>query len=217
MFTGIITDVGRVRSIEARGDTRFVIATRFGPDTIALGVSIACSGACLTVVDRGRDLSHDLPAWFAVDASAETLACTTLGDWREGTAVNLERALAMGDELGGHLVSGHVDGTAQLVSVVKQGDSVRLAFSVAADLLPFIAPKGSMTLDGVSLTVNTVSAEGFAVNIIPHTQSATTLGQCRPGDRLNLEVDMLARYVARLMSADPADKTVTGTVECAGS
>ncbi|MEQ8370055.1 MAG: riboflavin synthase, partial [Alphaproteobacteria bacterium] len=174
MFTGIITDVGRVLSVSTAGDTRFVIATRYDTPAIALGASIACSGACLTVVDRGRDGAGDLACWFAVEASAETLACTTLGGWRPGTPVNLERALAMGDELGGHLVAGHVDGVAELLSAEPDGDSRRLTVAVPPDLAAYIAAKGSVTLDGVSLTVNRVGDGRFTVNIIPHTQSQTT-------------------------------------------
>ena len=196
MFTGIISDLGRVRAVEERGDTRLTIET--GTDTagIDLGASISCSGACLTVVDKGPD-------WFAADVSAETLSKTTLGGWGPGTAVNLERALRLGDELGGHLVSGHVDGVAEVVERAEEGASLRLAFTAADDLMPFIAAKGSVTLDGVSLTVNEVrDAPGsgrFEVNIIPHTAAVTTLGACRPGTRVNLEIDLLARYVQRLM------------------
>jgi riboflavin synthase len=199
MFTGIITDLGRVRAVEARGDTRLTIET--GTDTagIDLGASISCSGACLTVVDKGPD-------WFAADVSAETLSKTTLGGWGPGTAVNLERALRLGDELGGHLVSGHVDGVAEVVERAEEGASLRLAFTAADDLMPFIAAKGSVTLDGVSLTVNEVQdtpeSGRFEVNIIPHTAAVTTLGACRPGTRVNLEIDLLARYVQRLMTKE---------------
>ncbi len=201
MFTGIINDQGRVRALEARGDTRLTIETGYDTATIALGASIACSGACLTVVEKG-------PGWFAADVSAETLSKTTLGDWAPGTAVNLERALRLGDELGGHLVSGHVDGVAEACAWAEEGDSLRLAFTAPAALMPLIAVKGSVTLDGVSLTVNRVEdAPGggrFEVNIIPHTAALTTLGACRPGARVNLEIDLLARYVQRLIprSAD---------------
>ena len=204
MFTGIITDLGRVRGLEARGDTRLTIETGTDTETLALGASISCSGACLTVVEKS-------PGWFAVDVSAETLSKTTLGDWAPGTAVNLERALRLGDEFGGHLVSGHVDGVAEVCGRAEEGGSLRLAFTAPAALMCFIAAKGSVTLDGVSLTVNRVEdtpgdapgdAPGggrFEVNIIPHTAAATTLGACRPGARVNLEVDLLARYVQRLL------------------
>ena len=208
MFTGIITDLGRVRGLEARGDTRLTIETGTDTETLALGASISCSGACLTVVEKS-------PGWFAVDVSAETLSKTTLGDWAPGTAVNLERALRLGDEFGGHLVSGHIDGVAEVCARAEEGDSLRLAFTAPAALMPFIAVKGSVTLDGVSLTVNRVEdapgdtpgdAPGdtpgggrFEVNIIPHTAALTTLGACRPGTRVNLEIDLLARYVQRLL------------------
>ncbi len=199
MFTGIITDLGRVRAVEPRGDTRLTIETGYDTETIVPGASIACSGACLTVVDKGPD-------WFSADVSAETLSKTTLGDWTPGTAVNLERALRLGEELGGHLVSGHVDGVAEIVERTEEGDSLRLAVAAPDALMPFIAVKGSVTLDGVSLTVNRViDASGggsFEINIIPHTAAATTLGAGRPGTRVNLEIDLLARYVQRLQSRE---------------
>jgi riboflavin synthase len=198
MFTGIVTDIGRVRaSVPAsdRRDTRFEIETRFPAAEIAIGASICCSGACLTVVEKGQ-------GWFAVDASAETLDKTTLGEWRDGTPVNLERPLRMGDELGGHIVSGHVDGVARVVERRAESGSVRFVFELDHGLGGFIAPKGSVALDGVSLTVNEVQdGEGrtrFGVNVIPHTLENTTFGACRPGMRVNVEVDMLARYVSRL-------------------
>ncbi len=196
MFTGIITDLGRVRSITSgRGkDTRLVVETRYDTAEIALGASIACSGACLTVVEKA-------PGWFAVDVSAETLSRTSLGTWRAGTKVNLERALRMGDELGGHLVLGHVDGVARLVSTTPEGESLRLVIEAPAPLGRFIAEKGSVALDGVSLTVNEVGPASFGVNIIPHTQRETSLGGLKPGDTLNLEIDLLARYVARFNEA----------------
>lgn len=195
MFTGIITDVGRVRSIERSGDTLFTIETVFDMETVPIGASIANNGVCLTVVDKG-------PGWFAVQASGETLSKTTLGGWREGTRVNLERAMRVGDELGGHIVSGHVDGVATVVDVRQDGESVRLTFEAPAELARFVAPKGSVALDGVSLTVNEVDGARFGVNIIPHTQVATTFGGLRPGDRVNMEIDMLARYVARLVGQE---------------
>ena len=204
MFTGIVSDVGRVRSVEKRGDTRFVIDTAYDPDGIAMGASIACSGCCLTVVEKGTDKGQN---WFAVDASNETLSCTVLGGWKVGTPINLERALKAGDELGGHIVSGHVDGVGEIVDIRDDGDSKRFTFEAPEGLGQFIAAKGSVTIDGTSLTVNEVEdvVEGanagttrFGVNIIPHTQAVTTWGQARIGQRINLEIDMLARYVARL-------------------
>jgi riboflavin synthase len=191
MFTGIITDIGRVRSIKPRGDTRFEIETAYDTATIEIGASIACSGACLTVVDKGE-------GWFAVDVSAETLAKTNLGSWREGTPINLERSLRLGDELGGHIVLGHVDGVGSVASMTPEGDSVRFRFEVPPQLKSYVAPKGSIAVNGVSLTVNDVDGASFGVNIIPHTQQMTTFGKMSPGDRINLEVDVLARYVARL-------------------
>lgn len=204
MFTGIITDVGRVERIEKRGDTRFVIATRYDTATIEIGASIACSGPCLTVVDKG-------PGWFAVDASAETLACTNIGRWAVGTAINLERALKVGDELGGHIVSGHVDGVARVVSITPEGDSQRWLFEAPQSLAKYIAPKGSVALEGASLTVNEVDGARFGVNLIPHTQAKTTFGARHPvtgapmidvDSPINVEIDVLARYVARLASGD---------------
>jgi riboflavin synthase len=197
MFTGIVTDVGRVRTVTkpAGHDTRFVIETAYDTGTIAIGASIACSGCCLTAVETG-------PGWFAADASSETLACTTLGTWLAGTRINLERALKAGDELGGHLVSGHVDGVGAVVDVRAEAGSQRLVFDVPRHLGRFVASKGSVAVDGVSLTVNEVEDRGeltrFGVNIIPHTQSVTTLGGLKTGDRVNMEVDLMARYVARL-------------------
>ena len=191
MFTGIITDVGRVRKIEKRGDARFEIETAYDTGTIEIGASIACSGACLTVVEKGE-------GWFAVDVSAETLSRTNLADWKEGTAINLERSLRIGDELGGHIVLGHVDGVGKIAAMTPEGDSVRFEFEAPAEIAHFIAEKGSVSINGISLTVNEVSGNSFGVNIIPHTQQMTSLGEAKPGDRVNLEVDVLARYVARL-------------------
>ncbi|TMJ40604.1 MAG: riboflavin synthase [Alphaproteobacteria bacterium] len=196
MFTGIVTDIGEVIAIEKRGDTRLTIATAYDPDGIAIGASIACSGCCLTAVETGR--LQDGRGFFAVDASAETLARTTLGYWKAGTRINLERPLRMGDELGGHVVSGHVDDVGEIVRVEPEGDSLRFRFRVSPGIARFIAPKGSVSLDGTSLTVNEVEGNAFGVNIIPHTQAMTTWGKARPGDRVNVEIDMLARYVARL-------------------
>ena len=197
MFTGIITDLGRVRSVSPGGVTRIVLDTAYDTAGIAMGASIACNGACLSVVDKGL-------GWFAVDASAETLARTTIGSWGPGTPVNLERPLKLGDELGGHLVSGHVDGLAEITERRPDGDSLRFEIRVPAAFQRFIAPKGSVALDGVSLTVNEVEGELFGVNIIPVTQRETSFGKLAPGDRVNLEIDMLARYLARLMERTPA-------------
>ncbi len=194
MFTGIITDVGRVRRISQGALAELTIASGFDTTAIAIGASIACSGACLTViaVEDGA---------FTVQASAETLARTTIGDWREGTAVNFERALKLGDELGGHLVSGHVDGLARIVERRPEAQSVRFTLEAPQDLMRFIAPKGSVALDGVSLTVNEVAGNRFGVNIIPHTLAATNFNEARAEQLMNLEIDMIARYVARLAEA----------------
>ncbi|HBT44145.1 MAG TPA: riboflavin synthase [Rhodospirillaceae bacterium] len=195
MFTGIITDVGRVRAIQHADDGRLEIETAFDTGDIAIGASVACSGCCLTVIEKGA-------GWLAFEASGETRRLTTLGTWHEGTTVNLERALKAGDELGGHIVSGHVDGMAELVARETEGESLKLTFRAPDALAPFIAAKGSVTLDGVSLTVNTALARDFTVNIIPHTQEQTTLGGLAVGGAVNLEIDMLARYVARLMQTN---------------
>jgi riboflavin synthase len=195
MFTGIITDLGRVRAVAQGAMTRIEIETVYPTESIAIGASIACSGACLSVVERGA-------GWFAVEASAETLSKTTLADWRADTAVNLERPLKLGDELGGHLVLGHVDGVGVLAERRPDGGSVRLAFDAPAELARFIAPKGSVAIDGVSMTVNEVSGRRFGVNVIPITQRETTLGALTVGARVNLEIDLLARYVARLIAKD---------------
>jgi riboflavin synthase len=197
MFTGIVSDVGQVRAVTPGGDTAFTIATAYDTGEIAIGASIACSGVCLTVIEKGTD-------WFSVQASAETLSRTTLGRWRGGTHVNLERALRMGDELGGHILSGHVDAVAEIVSRRVEGDSLRFVFETPASVEKAIAPKGSVALDGVSLTVNEVDGRRFGVNIIPHTQAQTTFGTAQPGDGVNLEIDVLARYVARLLGKDLA-------------
>jgi riboflavin synthase len=199
MFTGIVTDVGTVRSVEQRGDLRLQIATGYDMDTIDLGASIACSGVCLTVVDKGDD-------WFAVDVSAETVSRTAADQWREGAKLNLERSLRLGDELGGHIVTGHVDAVAEVVGVCPEGDSLRVGVSVPRSLGPMIAPKGSIALDGVSLTVNDVrdaedGSTHFAVNIIPHTAQQTTLRDLGKGRQLNVEVDVLARYIGRMLTA----------------
>ena len=195
MFTGIVTDLGKVRAIEKRGDTRIEIETAYDMDDVEIGASIACSGPCLTVIEKGA-------GWFAVEVSAETLARTGLGDRAVGTPVNLERAMRIGDELGGHIVSGHVDGVAKIVEMTPEGDSVRFELEAPAGLARYIAPKGSVCLDGVSLTVNEVRENRFGVNIISHTRSVTTFGSRRAGDRINIEIDTIARYVARLLGKD---------------
>lgn len=199
MFTGIITDLGRVRRLRhgagPAAGLELTIATAFEANEIPLGASIACSGPCLTVVAVE-------PGAFTVQASAETLACSTMGEWAEGTPVNLERALRLGDELGGHLVSGHVDGVARFVDRRPEGDSVRFTIEVPESLLRYIAPKGSVALDGISLTVNEVAENRFGVNIIPYTLAHTSLGEAAPGQRMNLEIDTIARYVARLLGAE---------------
>ncbi len=192
MFTGIITDLGRVRRLH-RGDlAELTIATAFDTSAIPLGASIACSGVCLTVVGVA-------PGEFSVQASAETLACTTIGEWEEGSSVNLEKSLRVGDELGGHLVAGHVDGIARIGERRPEAESVRFVFEAPEELASFIAPKGSVAIDGVSLTVNEVSGARFGVNIIPHTLGCTNFGRASPGQRMNLEIDLIARYVARLL------------------
>ena len=197
MFTGIITDKGRVEAVEPRGDLRVRIATAYDMATVDLGASIACSGVCLTVVDKGE-------GWFAVDVSGETQSRTPPGLWTEGRALNLERALKVGDELGGHIVTGHVDGLGEVAAVEPVGDSVRIGIVAPAALAPYIAAKGSVALDGVSLTVNEVESlpdggAAFSVNIIPHTAQETSFGDVRPGDRLNIEIDILARYLGRML------------------
>ncbi len=203
MFTGIITDLGRVQAVEDRGDRRFVFETGYPAAQIGLGASIACSGVCLTVVEVGEDGGGDR-SWFAADVSRETLSKTTLADWRVGTPVNLERALRLGDELGGHLVSGHVDGVGEVTERRDEGDSQRFLITVPVALAPFIAAKGSVAVAGVSLTVNEVidgPACSFGVNIVPHTAANTTFGQLAAGQRVNLEIDMVARYLQRLLEA----------------
>jgi riboflavin synthase len=196
MFTGIITDIGTIKSAEQRGDMRLVISCGYDMAGVDLGASIACSGCCLTVVDKGAD-------WFAVDASAETISKTAQSLWTEGRRLNLERALKIGDELGGHIVTGHVDGIGEVTSITKEGDSHRVAVRVSADLAPYIAPKGSVTVDGVSLTVNAVedNADGsatFGLNIIPHTWDVTAFATLTKGQAVNIEIDVLARYLARM-------------------
>ena len=191
MFTGIITDIGRVQGLTQRGDLRARIGTAYETSSIDIGASIACDGVCLTVVALGDD-------WFDVDVSAETLSKTNLGKWAEGSRINLERALKVGDELGGHIVSGHVDGLAEIVAIADEGDSTRVTLRAPRDLARFIAPKGSVALNGTSLTVNEVDGCDFGINFIPHTKQMTTWGDASVGDPVNLEIDTLARYVARL-------------------
>jgi len=199
MFTGIVTDVGTVRSAEQRGDLRLVIETNYDMDTVELGASIACSGACLTVVDKGED-------WFAVDLSGETVSKTASDHWREGARLNLERSLRLGDEMGGHIVTGHVDAVGTVVDVTPEGDSKRVAIAVPRSLGSMIAAKGSVALDGVSMTVNEVGdgedgTSRFTVNVIPHTAQHTTLGELAANQQLNVEVDVLARYIDRMLAS----------------
>lgn len=197
MFTGLVTDVGTVRAVEKRGDRHFGIATPFDASLLSVGGSIACAGCCLTVVETkgGRE------PWFMVTASAETLARTTLGSWQAGDRVNLERPLKLGDELGGHIVLGHVDGVVEITRVEPEGESLRLMCEAPSALASFIAPKGAVALDGVSLTVNEVEGTRFGVNVIPHSARVTTFSRAKAGMKANLEVDILARYVARLLKA----------------
>ena len=191
MFTGIVTDMGEIRQLEQRGDLRARIGTDYDMNGVDIGASIACDGVCLTVVTKGAD-------WFDVDVSAETVSKTNLGAWAVGRRVNLERALRVGDELGGHIVSGHVDGLAEVVEVRDEGDSTRVSLRAPEVLARFIAPKGSVALNGTSLTVNEVEGVVFGINFIPHTKEVTTWGRVAKGDQVNLEIDTLARYVARL-------------------
>ena len=198
MFTGIVTDVGTVRSAEKRGDLRLQIETGYDLDKVELGASIACSGVCLTVVDKGDD-------WFAVDVSAETLSKTAADHWHQGAKLNLERSLRLGDELGGHIVAGHVDAVGRVVSINHEGDSMQISIVVPGALGPMIAVKGSITIDGVSLTVNAVGesqdSATMSINVIPHTARNTTLGQIAVEQQLNVEVDVLARYIDRMLTA----------------
>lgn len=195
MFTGIVTDIGRVRDLRQEGDLRVRIGTAYDPDGIEIGASIACDGVCLTVVDRGRDADG---GWFDVQASAETLDKTNLDLWETGRRINLERALRVGDELGGHIVSGHVDGLATIVAMSDEGDSTRVTLEAPEALARFVAQKGSVALNGTSLTVNEVDGRRFGINFIPHTKAVTTWGNAAVGDPVNMEIDTLARYVARL-------------------
>ena len=194
MFTGIVTDMGEILSMEQDGDLTIRIGTSYAVDSIDIGASIACNGVCLTVVNLGTTPRN----WFEVQVSAESVSKTNIGDWTVGSALNLERALKVGDEIGGHIVSGHVDGVALVTGIRDEGDSTRVTFEAPADLARFIAPKGSVALNGTSLTVNEVDGTNFGVNFIPHTKEVTTWGQVAEGDRINLEIDTLARYVARL-------------------
>ena len=194
MFTGIITDIGKLLEQEQRGDLRARIGTAYDIEGIDIGASIACNGVCLTVVALGSDPQN----WFDVEISAETVSATNVGDWSTGGRLNLERALKVGDELGGHIVSGHVDGVAEVIAMHDEGDSTRVTFRAPEALAKFIAPKGSVALNGTSLTVNEVDGADFGINFIPHTKMATTWGDTKVGDRINLEIDTMARYVARL-------------------
>ena len=195
MFTGIVTDIGTIERVEALADTRVVIGTIYDTTTIDLGASISCSGVCLTVIDKG-------PGWFAVDVSGETISRTAQGQWTAGRTLNLERALRLGEELGGHIVTGHVDGIGEVESVIEEGGSHRVRIKAGPDIAPFVAPKGSITLDGVSLTVNEVEdgphGVTIGVNIIPHTAAVTTFGSLAAGDPINIEIDVLARYLQRM-------------------
>jgi len=202
MFTGIVTAIGTIREARQSGDLRAIISCPFDPAGIAMGASIACSGVCLTVVDKG---GVEGDAWFAVDISAESVSRTVPGRWAEGSLLNLEPALKLGDELGGHIVTGHVDGVGDVLGVYPEGDSRRIGFAVSSDLAPYLAEKGSVTIDGVSLTVNEVTDQPdgtchFAINMIPHTGEVTTLGALQQGDKVNLEIDVLARYLKRMQS-----------------
>jgi len=195
MFTGLVSDMGEVRRLEKRGDTHLIIATHYDVSAMDVGASMACAGVCLTIVDKGTAKDR----WFAVTASGETLSKTTIGSWKAGDAVNLERPLRVGDEFGGHIVTGHIDGIANVVSITPEGESVRMVFQAPKALARYVAEKGSIALDGVSLTVNEVEGARFGVNIIPHTSKVTTFGRLKPGSKVNLEIDLLARYVARLV------------------
>jgi len=202
MFTGIVTAIGTILAIEERGDARVRIACPYDPAGIAMGASIACSGVCLTVVERGGSAGD---AWFAVDVSAETRSRTGEEMWREGARLNLEQSLKLGDELGGHIVAGHVDAVGEVAQIATDGGSTRLTIAAPAELAPFIAPKGSITVDGVSLTVNEIDDQAngsvhFGLNVIPHTAEVTTLGALGQGDTVNLEIDTVARYLQRLES-----------------
>lgn len=197
MFTGLVQDIGTVQAIDDRGDWRIRIATALNLAPLAIGASIACAGICLTLIDKGT-------GWFDVQVSKETRDRTSITNWREGTRINLEPSLKLGQELGGHFVFGHVDGLATITNVGQAGNSHMLTLETAPEFQVLIAPKGSVSLDGVSLTVNKVSENSFMVNIIPHTWEKTTLGTCRAGDRLHLEIDMLARYVARMLAKEAA-------------
>ena len=204
MFTGIITDIGTVAELEQRGDLRARIETSYNPETIDLGASIACEGVCLTVIEMGTDEQKN---WFDVEISAETVSKTNLTSWTVGRSINLERALKVGDELGGHIVSGHVDGLAEVIKIADEGDSTRVTLRAPQALAKFIAPKGSVSLNGTSLTVNGVENTAFDINFIPHTKQNTTWGNVKLGDQINLEIDTLARYVARLadMTSGPSN------------
>ncbi|KQS03254.1 riboflavin synthase subunit alpha [Sphingomonas sp. Leaf357] len=204
MFTGIITDVGTIDRVETLADTRVVVRSNYDPATIDLGASISCSGVCLTVIDKGSDATGH---WFAVDVSGETISRTAEGQWSMGRRLNLERAMKLGDELGGHIVTGHVDGIGEIASVVEEGGSKRIRITAGPDIAPFVAAKGSITLDGVSLTVNEVEdgpgTVTIGVNIIPHTAAVTTIGALSVGEPINIEIDVLARYLGRMRSFLP--------------
>ncbi|MEN2787778.1 riboflavin synthase [Sphingomonas qilianensis] len=205
MFTGIVSDIGTISSVETVEDTRVIIRTAYEPDSIDLGASISCSGVCLTVIDKGADAGGK---WFAVDVSGETISRTAEGQWTAGRRLNLERALKLGEELGGHIVTGHVDGIGRIDSITDEGGSKRIRVTAGPDIAPFVAEKGSITLDGVSLTVNAVEDQDgrvtIGVNIIPHTAAVTTFANLAPGDAINIEIDVLARYLGRMKSFLPS-------------
>ena len=205
MFTGIVSDIGTISSVETVEDTRVIIRTAYDPDSIDLGASISCSGVCLTVIDKGGDSDGN---WFAVDVSGETISRTARGQWSAGRRLNLERALRLGEELGGHIVTGHVDGIGQVESIADEGGSKRVRLTAGPDIAPFVAEKGSITLDGVSLTVNAVEDQDggvtIGVNIIPHTAAVTTFESLAVGDPVNIEIDVLARYLGRMKSFLPS-------------
>lgn len=214
MFTGIITDIGTIERVEPRDDTRVVVRTAYDVATVDLGASIACSGVCLTVIDKGADASGN---WFAVDVSGETRSRTAQGQWTAGRRLNLERALRLGEELGGHIVTGHIDGVGEIESIAREAGSKRVVVKAGPEIAPFIAPKGSVTLDGVSLTVNDVRDDGasvvFDVNIIPHTAAVTTIGTLEARQAINIEIDVLARYLGRMRDVlAQRDATATTTV-----
>lgn len=218
MFTGIITDIGTIELVEKRGDTRFTISTNYDADQIPLGASIACSGVCLTVVEKGMAAGGgETPnsrkrGWFSVDVSEETLSRTLIGNWQRGQHINLERSLKHGDEMGGHIVTGHIDGLADVVSITPIGDSHKIMFALPKNYAPFVAEKGSVTINGVSLTVNETKGVEFAVNVIPHTWEFTTFKELMPKAKVHFEIDVLARYAAKLIKSGYAKRLLRETL-----